>query len=131
MIRTAYLIDPWTRTVEEVERAAIDAPCVLREIHSMLHCANIQAVRPHNAGPDVMYLDEDGHVKDKQAFFHCRDAARLCARTHLMGRCSVDIVTVAVVLSTVNDGRIATSVRRLQESSSRHYSAERWSRRAA
>jgi hypothetical protein len=72
MIRTAYLIDPWTRTVKEVERTAVDAPGVLREIHSLMHCAYIQAVRLHNAGSDVMYLDEDGHVKDTQAFFHCR-----------------------------------------------------------
>ncbi|MGF6383276.1 hypothetical protein OKW33_006428 [Paraburkholderia atlantica] len=72
MTRTAYLIDPWTRTVEAVERTAVDAPTVLREIRSFMHCDYIQAVRLHDAGPDVMYLDEDGYQKDPQAFFHCR-----------------------------------------------------------
>ena len=72
MTTTAYLIDPWTRTVDAVERTAVDAPSVLREIHSLMHCDYIQAVRLHNTDSDVMYLDEDGYLKYPQAFFRCR-----------------------------------------------------------
>jgi hypothetical protein len=72
MTRIAYLIDPWTRTVEAVERTAVDAPSVLQEIHSLMHCDYIQALRLHDAGSDVMYLDEDGYRKDARAYFHCR-----------------------------------------------------------
>ena len=72
MTRTAYLIDPWTCTVERVERTAVDAPSQLREMRALMHCGYIQAVHLVNAGSDVMYLDEDGYQKDAQAFFHCR-----------------------------------------------------------
>jgi hypothetical protein len=58
--------------VERVERIALDAPSELQEIHSLMHCDYIEAVRPQNAGSDIMYLDEDGRMKDAQAFFYCR-----------------------------------------------------------
>ncbi|RZF26488.1 hypothetical protein EVC45_27565 [Paraburkholderia sp. UYCP14C] len=72
MTRTAYLIDPWTRTVKAVERTAVDVSSVLQEIYCLMHCDYIQAVHLHDAGSDVMYLDEDGYWKDAQAYFHCR-----------------------------------------------------------
>jgi hypothetical protein len=69
----AYLIDPWTRTVTEVQRA--DAPTgneALHEIYSLIDCDTITAVRPHNAGTDAIYVDDEGLFKDEQKFFLCR-----------------------------------------------------------
>jgi hypothetical protein len=72
MTKSAYLIDPWTRTVERVERTAADPSGELHEIYSLMQCDCIEAVRPHNAGSDLLYVDEDGKLKDAQAFFFCR-----------------------------------------------------------
>jgi hypothetical protein len=69
----AYLIDPWTRTVTEVQRGADNSShSRLREIYSLIDCDTITAVNPHNAGTDIIYVDDEGLFKDEQKFFLCR-----------------------------------------------------------
>jgi hypothetical protein len=69
----AYLIDPWTRTVTEVQRGEDNnGNSRLHEIYALLGCDAIEAVNPHNAGSDIIYVDEEGLFKDGQMFFYCR-----------------------------------------------------------
>ena len=68
----AYLIDPWTRTVTEVERSEGSAEVQLHEIYRLIGCQHIEAVNPSDSGSDVIYVDEEGLFKDGQLFFYCR-----------------------------------------------------------
>jgi hypothetical protein len=67
-----YLIDPFARTVTQVERTAETSRERLQEIYALTQCATVDAIRPENSQGDVMYVDDDGLERDEQAFFFCR-----------------------------------------------------------
>jgi hypothetical protein len=70
----AYLIDPFTRTVTRVERSAkVGTPAELHEIYGLIGCDCIAAVNPQNAETDIIYVDDEGMLKEEgQQFFFCR-----------------------------------------------------------
>lgn len=73
----AYLIDPFKRSIMEV---GTDAE--LQSIYDLLQVDMIEAVRPMNAQADIIYIDEEGKLKEGQAMFFCR----LFPHDILMGR---------------------------------------------
>jgi hypothetical protein len=69
----AYLIDPFTRTVTQVERlSTTSGEKRLNEIYSLIDCQTITAVGPENSDGDIMYVDDEGQLRDEQAYFFCR-----------------------------------------------------------
>jgi hypothetical protein len=71
MIRT-YLIDPFTKTVTEVERIASGRGSEsLNEIFDLLHCHKVKAVAMPSVGTDAILVDEEGLHKVDQEFFRC------------------------------------------------------------
>ena len=69
----AFLIDPFTRTVTRVERKDTNSPRKrLLEIYSLIDCVTIDAVRPSEAHGDVFYVDDEGQLRNEQAWFFCR-----------------------------------------------------------
>lgn len=73
----AYLIDPFKRSILEV---GTDGE--LQSIYDLLGVDMIELVRPLNSEGDVIYIDEEGKLKDAQAMFFCR----LWPRDVLMGK---------------------------------------------
>jgi hypothetical protein len=73
MMRAAYLIDPFERSVRQVFiTGAVDSGDELAEIYALLHTSDVEQVTPHKAGSDVMLLDERGKVREtEQAYFQC------------------------------------------------------------
>jgi hypothetical protein len=63
----AYLIDPAKRSILEV---GTDAE--LQSIYDLLGVDIIEAVRPVNVQGDIIYIDEEGKLKDDQPMFFCR-----------------------------------------------------------
>jgi hypothetical protein len=71
MIRT-YLIDPFTKTVTEVERIASGRGSEsLNEIYDLFHCHKVKAVAMPSVGTDAILVDEEGLHKVDQEFFRC------------------------------------------------------------
>jgi hypothetical protein len=69
----AYLIDPFARNVTRVERTAERGTrAELDELYTLLDCDTVEAIRPHNADSDMLYVDENGKMRDPLAFFLCR-----------------------------------------------------------
>jgi hypothetical protein len=68
----AYLIDPFARTITEVERPSGGRGSQsLSEIYKLLDCDCIDAVRPEKSQDDVIYVDDLGMDRREQEFFFC------------------------------------------------------------
>lgn len=61
----AYLIDPFARTVTEVEHDGS-----LASVYRLLDCQTIDAARPYGTD-DVIYVDDEGLFRPDQATFLC------------------------------------------------------------
>jgi hypothetical protein len=62
----AYLIDPFARTVSEVEHDG-----TLASVYRLLGCSTIDAARPSGTD-DVIYVDDEGLFREEQATFFCK-----------------------------------------------------------
>jgi hypothetical protein len=69
----AYLIDPFARTVTQVERIkTTSGEKRLHEVYALTDCQCITAVGPENSNGDVFYIDDEGQMREDQAWFFCR-----------------------------------------------------------
>lgn len=63
-----YLIDPFARTITAVETTG-----KLDNIYALTNCDILEAIRPSLSDGDIIYVDEEGKLREKkQAYFMCR-----------------------------------------------------------
>jgi hypothetical protein len=67
----AYLINPEAREVTEVDVREREGDIDLAHAYELMHCADIEGVRPLNARTDMLLLDEHGKFRPND-YWICR-----------------------------------------------------------
>lgn len=87
---TTILIDPFTRTVSEVQYNG-----EYKHIYELIQCDTYDAARINKHG-DAIFVDDEGLFKEEQAFFWHEDYPQpLAGRGLLLGCRSTDGETIA------------------------------------